>query len=81
MISLVLGTIVLNSVAGFWAISAVLLVPTSTGARVPSASTAAPVPPARRVITAIDSYGRVLGRLDAPPDLDVRALAFWRASL
>ena len=79
MISLALGTIVLNCVAGVWAISAVLLVPTSTGA--PIASTAAPVPPARRVITAIDSYGRVLGRLDAPPDLDVRALAFWRASL
>ena len=80
MISLVLGTIVLNCVAGFWAISAVLLAPVAS-ASVPIASTAAPVPPARRVITAIDANGRVLGRLDAPPDLDVRALAFWRASL
>ena len=80
MVSLVLGTIVLNCVAGVWAISASLLVPT-IGARVPIASTGAPVPPSRRVITAIDANGRVLGRLDAPPDLDVRALAFWRASL
>ena len=33
-------------------------------------------------ITAIDANGRVLAtRANAPPDLDVRALAFWRASL
>ena len=80
MISLVLGTIVLNCVSGVWAISAFLLAPIAS-ASVPIASTAAPVPPSRRVITARDAQGRVLGRLDAPPDLDVRALAQWRASL
>jgi hypothetical protein len=77
MISLVLGTITLNCVAGFWAISAVLLAPVASA---PNTNPRAR-PPARRVITAIDANGRVLGRLDAPPDLDVRVLAQWRASL